>query len=78
MIKAKAKNTMILGLSDENVQRLQKGEPIKFNMKSIGFPDIEVLIFHGKTEAAMEMTMRQSGMIHPTKTVMHSDNAKDN
>jgi hypothetical protein len=54
MIKAKKGNLIILGLSDENMKRLAKGQPIKFNMKKdLDMEDIDVLIFNGHTEESM-------------------------
>jgi hypothetical protein len=53
MIKARKDNTIILGLSDENIKRLKEGQPIKFNLKEHGFSDIEVFIFNGKDEESM-------------------------
>ena len=55
MIKAKSsKGDLIIGLSDENISRLKKGEPIKFRLNDV-FPQLmgECLIFHGKTESDM-------------------------
>lgn len=78
MIKAKKGNMMILGLSDENIKRLKNDQPIKFNMSTLGFPDIWVLIFTGKDEQAMGKTMRDAGMIHPTKTIIQDSNSDKN
>jgi len=51
MIKAKAGNLIILGLSDENLRRLQNNEPIKFNAGEIGLHShFEIVIIYGKTE----------------------------
>lgn len=58
MIKAKKGNLVILGLSDENIKRLQSGEPIKFNMKTdLEMEDIDVYIFNGRTEESMYTEM---------------------
>lgn len=78
MIKAKKGNMMILGLSDENLKRLKQDQPIKFNMKDIGFDDIDVLIFNGKDEQAMKRMMSDVGLIPPTKTIIKDDNAPNN
>jgi hypothetical protein len=40
----------MLGLSGENVTRLAAGEPIRFNLSSVGWPPCEVLIVYGQTE----------------------------
>lgn len=66
MIKAKKGNMLILGLSNQNLERLGNDEPIKFNMAELGFPDIDVLIFSGKDELTMQGMLKQS--IHPYKT----------
>lgn len=78
MIKAIQGNRIILGLSDENIRRLQKDEPIKFNLKELGFEDFEVLIFNGKTEQDMQKTLIDAGLIHPTKTKMNDSRYKQN
>lgn len=41
---------MILGLSEENIKRLQAGMPIKFKADEIGIPNVDVVICAGKTE----------------------------
>lgn len=78
MIKATIENMVILGLSDENIQRLTHDQPIKFNLKELGMGDINILIFHGKTEQEMKQTMMEAGLIHPTKTIMKDSNADKN
>ena len=51
MIKAKCNNgDLIFGLSEENVTRLKKGEPIVFNLSKLGLEDRRVMICYGKTE----------------------------
>lgn len=55
MIKAKTSNgDLLLGLSDENINRLKKGEPIKFRLSEV-FPELngDCLIFSGRTELDM-------------------------
>ncbi len=76
MIKAKRGNDLILGLSDTNLQRLQKGEPIKFNLSELGMGDGDVIIFHGKDEQIMKTMMRDS--IHPHKTILKDSRADQN
>lgn len=53
MIKARKNNFVLLGLSEENLKRLRRDQPIKFNMKDLGLPDMEVIIFYGETEEDM-------------------------
>jgi len=59
MIKAKVGNTIILGLSDKNIEKLKNNEPILFNLKEAGIEDIDanVMIFNGRTEESMMETM---------------------
>lgn len=73
MMKAKIGNTMVLGLSDKNLELLKAGKPIKFNMDEIGMGDIIVLIFNEKDEDAMREKMKD--MINPKTTIVH-DNTK--
>jgi len=59
MIKAvTTKGDIILGLSNENIRRLKKGEPITFNLQELIGSDRNVIIFHGKTEKEMLKTMK--------------------
>ena len=59
MIKARSNKLIILGLSDENLRRLKKGEPIKFKMAELQIPkgvelsELDFYIFNGKDEQAM-------------------------
>lgn len=57
MIKARGngpggRDTIILGLSHGNLDRLRAGEPIKFDGTPYGFAG-DVLIFAGETEISM-------------------------
>lgn len=76
MLKAKRGNQLVIGLSDENLKRLGKDQPIKFNMSDIGFPDIEVFIFNGKNEQAMQSMMKDA--INPFTTIIKDSNAPNN
>lgn len=76
MIKLRKGNAMVIGLSDENLERLKKDQPIKFNMSVLGFPDIDVLIFNGKDEQAMVKVFKDQ--IDPLKTIIIDDNAPNN
>lgn len=62
MVKVKSstqdgKDIMILGLSDINMSRLAKGEPIRFNASTMGLPEMEIIIFNGRTEEEMLNTL---------------------
>lgn len=66
MIKARKGNMIILGLSDENIGRLCNDQPIKFKLKDLKlmlspehFDDYEVIIFNGKDEETMALTLNQ-------------------
>lgn len=47
------RTTILLGLSFENLARLGKGQPIKFNLSDLGLGDQDVVIMAGTTEEAM-------------------------
>lgn len=71
MIKAKKGNTVILGLSDENMRRLKNGEPIKFNMKKdLDMEDVDIVIFNGRTEESMYEEMADHISLDHTKIKM--------
>lgn len=70
MIKALAGNKVLIGLSDGNLKRLQMDNPIKFNLKELGLIDLDVVIFHGKTEADMTKMFMDAGLIDPHKTII--------
>lgn len=76
MIKLRKGNLMVIGLSDENMRRIKENQLVKFNMKVLGFPDIEVYIFNGKDEQTMAKMFKDQ--IDPTKTVIIDDNAPNN
>jgi hypothetical protein len=76
MIKALKGNMIVLGLSDENINRLKKDQPIKFNLQELGLPDFDVLIFTAKDEQEMYKMMKCA--IHPLKTILKNDNAENN
>ena len=46
---ANGRPLMVLGLSDENMQRIRNGQPIEFDAAELGI-DCRVLIVGGKTE----------------------------
>jgi hypothetical protein len=53
MLKAIAGDTVILGLSEENIVRLKKGQPISFDGELIGIKGKRVFIMHGDTELSI-------------------------
>lgn len=50
MIKARAGNAIVLGLSKINLDRLKEGKPIAFDGKEIGIPNRRIFIMYGETE----------------------------
>lgn len=51
MVKAVLSNgDVLLGLSQENIDRLKKGEPIAFNLKDLGLEKGKCFIVFGETE----------------------------
>ena len=79
MIKATGTNpknglpVLFVGLSNENVRRLQAGEPIMFETLPMGLPAMEVVILHGPTEEQIEASMQP--MMRPT-TVRHAHDVR--
>lgn len=76
MIKALKGNMIVLGLSEENIKRLQTDQPIKFNLQELGLPDYDVFIFTAKDEQTMYEMMKSA--IHPTNTIIKNDRAGEN
>ena len=67
MIKALAHDTngkplYIFGLSDENVERLKKGIPIRVDLAEFE-SEGTVVIFHGKTEQQMAEDFKRLGVV---------------
>lgn len=64
---------LLLGLSDENVRRLQAGNPIRLMRASHGLAipaHLKIVIIAGETEASMAAQLRELGLIGET-TVMN-------
>lgn len=76
MVKALKGNMIVIGLSDENINRLKQDQPIKFNLQELGLPDYDVLIFTAKDEQTMYEMMKPT--INPLKTILKSDSADQN
>ncbi len=62
MIKARLSDgTLILGLSAENLKRLQQGKPILFDGHQLGYPG-KIAIVYGETEDAIAKDLlRETG-----------------
>ena len=72
MIKAKKGEMIILGLNDENLTRIHNNEPIVFNLSELEItpeelPNMKVMIFNGKTEESMYLSMLDSIDLNKTK-----------
>lgn len=65
MMKLKSGNTIIFGLSDENLRRLQLGQPIAFDGAEVMIPGMRFVIMHGATEMAMEQALIDAGFKVP-------------
>lgn len=65
MIKATTSGGLVLfGLSFTNLDRLRKGEPIVFEGKEIGYPEIRsIMIFADKDEQTMLGKLIEAGYI---------------
>ena len=74
MVKLKTGNSIVLGLSDENMKRLAADQPIKFNLKELGLQDIQVFIFNGRNEETMTYFLNQ---LHP-KDIKTPNNPQKN
>lgn len=81
MIIARASRTgsegeiLFLGLSRENLRRLQEGQPIRIRRVSHGegVPEgWEIVILFGETEKAMKSDFEKHGLIGP-ETKVHVD-----
>jgi hypothetical protein len=48
-----------LGFSEENIKRLQEGQPIAFDLKELGLPPLEFFVFVGKDEATMHKELME-------------------
>lgn len=52
VMKARAGDVLLFGLSELNLQRLREGKPIAVDLAELGMQG-RLVIFYGKTEAAM-------------------------
>lgn len=76
MVKIVKNNCIILGLSEENMNRLKNDEPIGFNLKDLGLEDRKIFIFYGKDNQTMYQMFKDQ--IDPLKTIIIDHNAKNN
>jgi hypothetical protein len=76
MIKAKCNDgTLIFGLSKENINRLQKGQQIVFNLKDMGLEDRQIIITYGETED--DMYKELVDLIDLKKTKIHDEDSNN-
>ena len=59
----------LFGLSEINLIRLRKGQPIKIDMRELGL-DAEMYIVYGRTEQAIIEDLDAHGLIGP-ETIQH-------
>ncbi len=60
MIKLRKNKTIVLGLSEYNIKRLENKQPIRFKLSDlIPDSDYSVFIIAGKTEESMALTLKQ-------------------
>ena len=76
MIKIKKGNTLIFGLTEENISRLKQDMPIKFNLNEMGLLDQDVFIIYGKDEQTFRDMFQKH--IDPTKAAVQDYKSKDN
>ena len=67
MMKARAGNLVLVGLSDKNLEELRKGNPIAVHVKELGGDEpIEQLVFFSKpTERDMFDYLKAQGLLPP-------------
>ena len=63
MIKARAGNAVIFGLSRLNLEKLQEGKPIAFDGGEVGLDGTRIMIMFGETEndIVRELTKAECG-----------------
>lgn len=52
-----------LGLSDGNLEKLREEKPIHINGEELGLDGVDILIFWGKTEKAIQKELIKLGLI---------------
>lgn len=74
MIKTKVGNTIILGFSDINIEKLKNNEPIIFNLKDAGIEDIDsnIMIFHSRSDESVRASLLM--MVPMMENIIKTDN----
>lgn len=65
MLKARAGDRFVFGLSARNIELLMNGQPIDVDLRELGCSSGHVLIFYGKTEADMKDALEEAGIELP-------------
>ena len=61
-VEENGRRRIYLGLSTENIKRLEEGKPILFAADELGF-DGEIVIFTGATEERMKADLKNAGVL---------------
>jgi len=62
-----------LGVSEGNVERLKKGEPILVELNEIGQGGGQILLMYGETEKAIVAELESNGLMTTETVVQHPD-----
>jgi hypothetical protein len=63
MLKARAGDRFVFGLSAKNIELLMEGKPILIDLKELGASNGSVMIFYGVTEAVMKESLEEAGIV---------------
>lgn len=59
MLRARNGERLIFGLTEENIQRLRKGQPILIDLVPLGRPG-EIVIFYGRDYPHLTQQLKQA------------------
>ena len=67
MVKAGANTSdggrvMVLGITKENVRRLQEGQPIRVRGEEVGVPNVTIVIMYGEDNKAIGKQLEEAGI----------------
>lgn len=62
MLRARAGDKLVFGLSAKNIELLMEGKPISIDLRELGYDAGAVLIFYGRTEADMQQQLEDAGI----------------
>jgi oligoribonuclease (3'-5' exoribonuclease) len=69
LTRGKDKRTVLgLGITDMNIKMLQQGRPVHVKGEDVQMDRLDIMIFHGKTEADLLKQMKQAGIELPKGT----------